>query len=53
MQNIQTASTQPIPLNQLVAWHGNVRRTGSGDGIESLAASIDAHGLLQPIVVKE
>lgn len=53
MQNIQNASTQSIPLNQLVAWSGNVRRTGSGDGIESLAASIDAHGLLQPIVVKD
>jgi ParB family chromosome partitioning protein len=52
MQNIQFTSTQSIPFNQLVAWRGNVRRTGSGDGIESLAASIDAHGLLQPIVVR-
>jgi ParB-like chromosome segregation protein Spo0J len=49
MQNIP----QPIPFHQLVAWDGNVRRTGSGDGIEGLAASIAAHGLFHPIVVRD
>ncbi len=48
MQNIQ-----PIPFHQLAIWDGNVRRTGSSDGIEGLAASIAAHGLLQPLVVKD
>src|SRR5579859_4908816 len=47
MQNIQ-----PIPFYHLAVWDGNVRRTGSGDGVESLATSIAAHGLLQPLVVK-
>ncbi len=42
-----------IPLNRLTAWDGNVRRTGAGDGIEELAASIAAHGLLQSLLVKK
>jgi ParB family chromosome partitioning protein len=43
--------TQEIALNKLLAWNGNVRRTGSDEGIEELAASIAAVGLLQNIVV--
>lgn len=41
-----------IPLSKLVAWDGNVRKTGVQDGIDELAASIGAHGLLQSLVVK-
>lgn len=40
-----------VPLNKLVASDRNVRRTGAADGIEELAASILAHGLLQPLLV--
>jgi ParB family transcriptional regulator, chromosome partitioning protein len=42
-----------IPLNKLVPWEGNVRKTGASDGIEALAANIAAYGLLQPLVVKK
>ncbi len=47
--------TEPttIPLNRLAPWDGNVRRTGIHDGIEELAASIAAHGLLQSLVVRK
>jgi len=40
-----------VPLNKLVASDRNVRRTGAADGVEELAASILAHGLLQPLLV--
>lgn len=40
-----------IPLNRLVRSDRNVRRTGADDGVEELAASILAHGLLQPLLV--
>lgn len=39
------------PLNRLALWDGNVRKTGITAGIEELEASIQAHGLLQPLVV--
>lgn len=42
-----------IPLNKLVAWDGNVRRTGASEAIDELAASIAAHGLLQAPVVRK
>lgn len=45
--------TVQIPLNQLVAWKGNVRKTGASEGIAELAASIASHGLLQALVVRE
>lgn len=45
--------TQTIPLNKLVPWDGNVRRTGATDGIDELAASIVTHGLLQSLVVRK
>ena len=42
-----------IPLNKLVPADDNVRKTGKGDGIDELAASIAAHGLLQSLVVRK
>lgn len=48
-----THETTTIPLNKLVPWDGNVRRTGASDGIDELAASIAAHGLLQSLVVRK
>jgi ParB family transcriptional regulator, chromosome partitioning protein len=51
-----TALVQPIisiPLNKLVSWNGNVRKTGETEGIEELRASIAAHGVLQSLIVKK
>ena len=42
-----------VPLSKLALWHGNVRKTGITVGIEELAASIAAHGLLQSLVVRK
>lgn len=42
-----------IPLNRLTPWKGNVRKTGSSDGIDELAASLAAHGQLQSLVIRE
>ena len=42
-------STASIPLNKLTVWEGNVRKT-QNKGIDELAASIQAHGLLQSCV---
>lgn len=44
--------TVNITLDKLVAWEGNVRQTATDSGIEELAASIAAHGLLQSLVVR-
>ena len=41
-----------ISLAKLIPSPANVRRTGAGTGIEALAASIQAHGLLQSLVVR-
>ena len=46
-------STASIPLNKLVPWDGNVRKTDSTEGLEELVASIEAHGILQSLVVKK
>lgn len=43
---------QMIPLNQLVRSRANVRKTGASVGLEELAASIEAHGLLQNLQVR-
>lgn len=43
---------ETIPLTQLVPSADNVRKTGAKDGIEALAASIAAHGLLQNLQVR-
>ena len=45
--------TATIPLNKLLAWEGNVRKTDPDKGIDELAASIAAHGLLQSLVVRK
>jgi ParB family chromosome partitioning protein len=41
-----------IPLNKLVPSSANVRKTDALNGIEELAASIAAHGLLQNLQVR-
>lgn len=41
-----------IPLNKLVPCPANARKTGALTGIEELAASIKAHGLLQNLQVR-
>jgi ParB family chromosome partitioning protein len=43
--------TKDIPLNKLKPSPANVRKTGADVGLEEFAASIAAHGLLQPLVV--
>ena len=40
-------TTTTIPLNKLLAWDGNVRKTEADKNIVEPAASITAHGLLQ------
>jgi ParB family transcriptional regulator, chromosome partitioning protein len=45
--------TTAIALNKLLAWQGNVRKTDPDKGIDELAASIAAHGLLQSLVVRK
>jgi ParB family transcriptional regulator, chromosome partitioning protein len=42
-----------IPLNQLAPAKANVRKTGAKDGIDELAASIAAHGLLTSLDVRK
>src|SRR5579883_2994834 len=42
-----------IPLNKLVPWDDNVRKTNPLENIDELAASIEAHGVLQSLVVKK
>jgi len=42
-----------ITLNKLVPSPANVRRTGAGIAIDELAASIEAHGLLQNLQICE
>jgi ParB family chromosome partitioning protein len=43
---------QQIPLNHLVSSKANRRKTDRMSGIEELAASIKAHGLLQNLQVR-
>ena len=46
--------TTSIPLNKLIAWNGNVRKTAGADtAMAELAASIASHGLLQSLVVRK
>ena len=54
MTNISTVThtMTGISLAKLVPSPANTRRTGTGLGIEALAASIQAHGLLQSLVVR-
>ena len=41
-----------IPLSKLSVWAGNARRTGATVALDELAASIAAHGLLNPLTVQ-
>lgn len=41
-----------IALSKLSAWAGNVRRTGPTVALDELAASIAAHGFLNPLTVR-
>jgi len=49
---IPNTDIQSIPLNRLLPFAGNVRKTRSKEFILELAASIKAHGLQQNLVVK-
>ena len=49
---VATTTITGISLSKLVPSPANARRTGAGLGIEALAASIGAHGLLQSLVVR-
>jgi ParB family transcriptional regulator, chromosome partitioning protein len=42
-----------VPFNKLVLWAGNVRKTGIESGLDELAASIAAHGLINPLLVRK
>ena len=42
-----------LPLGKLAVWTGNARKTGAATGIEELAASIAAHGLMNPLTVRK
>ncbi|MFM2043936.1 MAG: hypothetical protein RLY86_2512 [Pseudomonadota bacterium] len=46
------AQTFTVPLNKLKSSPANVRRTGREQGIAELAASIAAHGLINPLRVE-
>ena len=46
-------ATIEIPLNKLVPFAGNVRKTQNKRFIAELAASIRAHGLQQNLVVRK
>ena len=48
-----TENFTSFPLNKLVPWKGNVRKTNTSDRIEELAADIDAHGLLNPLLIRK
>ena len=49
---LQDLQTLDVPLNKLIAWEGNVRTTDPDRNINEMAASIEAHGLLQSLVVQ-
>ena len=51
-----TGNAHPIswvPLDKLVPWDGNVRKTGATAGLGELTASIASHGVLQSLVVRK
>ena len=52
MTDTITHATAEIALSKLDPSPVNVRRTGTGLGVEALAASIAAHGLLQSLAVR-
>ena len=52
MTTTMNTTITEISLSKLTPSPANVRRTGAGAGIEALAASIQAHGLLKSLVVQ-
>ncbi len=50
--NTVTTTTADISPAKLVPCPANVRRTGASAGIEAVAACIQAHGLLQSLVIR-
>ena len=52
MTDTVAITTTGISLARLSLSPANARRTGAGAGIDALAASIQAHGLLQSLVVR-
>jgi ParB family chromosome partitioning protein len=51
-RNLMTNVTT-ISLRKLSSWDGNVRKTGADQDLGELAASIEAHGLLQSLIVRK
>jgi ParB/RepB/Spo0J family partition protein len=51
-RRILMTDIQMIPLNKLYVAESNVRKTAADDDLGNLVASIEAHGLLQSIVVQ-
>jgi ParB family chromosome partitioning protein len=51
--NAAANSIASIPLDKLIPWDGNVRKTNSTDGLDELIASVAAHGVLQSLVVRK
>lgn len=52
-QQVVMLASIHLPLEKLTPWAGNVRKTESTKGIDEMAASILAHGLIQSLVVRE
>jgi ParB family chromosome partitioning protein len=52
MTETEITTIRDVPLSKLVPSEKNVRRTGREAGLEELAASIAAHGLLQSLSVR-
>ena len=52
MTNTTAHTTAEVAMSKLDLSAENVRRTGRASGIEELAASIQAHGLLQSLAVR-
>lgn len=48
-----TLAIQQIPLSKLIPSDLNVRRTNRDAGVKELAASIEAHGLIQNLTVRK
>jgi hypothetical protein len=47
-----TSKLIEVPFNKLVLWDGNVCTTGIASGLDELTASIAAHGMLNPLLLR-
>ena len=45
--------TSSIPLSKLSVWRGDTRKTDVDEGIDELAASIEARGLLLALIIRK